>query len=99
MVRELIYVICIAVVFISLLGLIRGQMVFLLKTRLLHEESLWLGLHIDQIGEGHDLFERYRRLPSYTAMTLKFWKTMGSFEREAGSIEQYYPFLKVRANL
>jgi len=38
-------------------------------------------------------FERYLRLPSYTAMLLMFWKSTGSFEREVGAIEQYYPLL------
>lgn len=76
--------------------MLRSHVVFLLRTRLLSEESIWLQLHRDEMDEGrrqYGLFERYRRLPSYNAMMLMFWKSTGSFEREVGSIEQYYPLL------
>ena len=82
--------------FVSLLVMIRSHLVFLLRHRLLSEESIWLELHRDEMREGrrqYGLFERYCRLPSYNAMMLRFWKSTGSFEREVGSIEQYYPLL------
>ena len=80
----------------TMLITIRGHLVFLLRSRLLFEESIWLQFHRDELRDDlledkFNFFERYRRLPSYFAMILKFWKTMGSFERKAGSIEQYYP--------
>ncbi|KKN86964.1 hypothetical protein LCGC14_0262330 [marine sediment metagenome] len=91
---ELIIFIALVLVLISMLVLLRSHVVFMLRTRLLQEESIWLQLHRDEIDKGQPPFERYLRLPSYTAMLLKFWKTMGSFEREVGSIEQYYLLLK-----
>jgi len=83
--------------FVSLLVTIRSHSVFLLRTKLLEEESIWLTMHRDERYEGrrqYGVFERYRHLPSYNAMMLMFWKSMGSFERKVGSIEQYYPLLK-----
>lgn len=83
--------------FVSMLVMIRSHLVFLLSQRLLTEEGIWLNMHRDEMVEGrrqYGLFERYRRLPSYNAMMLMFWKSTGSFEREVGSIEQYYPLLK-----
>jgi len=82
---------------VSLLVSIRSHLVFLLRHRLLAEEEVWLHMHSAEMADGrrqYGLFERYRRLPSYNAMLLMFWKSTGSFEREVGSIEQYYPLLK-----
>jgi len=89
------FVVCL-LLFVSLLVTIRSHSVFLLRTKLLEEESIWLRMHHDEMYEGrrqYGVFERYRHLPSYNAMMLMFWKSMGSFEREVGSIEQYYPLL------
>ena len=89
----------IALVVIVLYGvgmLIRNQMVFKLRGRLLREEGDWLQQHLAELADGRrqGIFERYKRLPSYGVMVLKFWRTMGSFERELGSIEQYYPLME-----
>jgi len=72
-------------------------MVFRLRERLLKEESDWYRDHRDEFDDGRrqwGLFERYKRLPSYEVMTLKFWRTMSSFEREFGPIEPYYPLIE-----
>jgi len=95
---QLIVLVVVCLLFIvSLLIMIRNALVFLLSHRLLAEESLWLHMHYAEMVEGrrqYGVFERHRRLPSYNAMMLMFWKSTGSFEREVGSIEQYYPLLK-----
>ena len=78
----------------TLVMLIRNRMVFRLRSRLLEEEGDWLRQHRAELREGRrrwGIFERYRRLPSYDAMVLKFWRTPSSFEWEIGSVEQYYP--------
>ena len=95
--QMIVIVVACFVLIASLLMMIRNHVVFLLSSRLLTEEGIWIQMHSAEMGEGrrqYGLFERYRRLPSYNAMMLKFWKSMGSFEREVGSIEQYYPLLK-----
>ncbi|KKN86959.1 hypothetical protein LCGC14_0262280 [marine sediment metagenome] len=95
MASELVFGINSALIIILALMLMRGHVVSRLRSRLLDEELAWIELRCGEVMDaGYHFFERYRRLPSYTAMMLKFWKTMGSFEREAGAIEQYYPLLK-----
>jgi len=93
----LIVVVACLLLFVSLLIGIRSHLVFLLRNRLLTEEGIWIQMHCAEMSEGrrqYGMFERYRRLPSYDAMMVMFWKSTGSFEREVGSIEQYYPLLK-----
>ena len=85
------------ILIVSVLMTIRSHLVFLLRHRLLAEEEIWLTMHRNEMDEGRrkwGLFERYRRLPSYNDMMLMFWKSTGSFEREVGSIEPYYPLLR-----
>jgi len=96
MIQSIVLVVVCLLFFVSVLMMLRSHVVFLLSSRLLSEESIWLQFHRDEMCEGrrqYGVFERHRRLPSYNAMVLMFWKSMGSFEREAGSIEQYYPLL------
>ena len=96
---EIFTAILLVALIVLMLATMRSHLVFFLRSRLLSEESIWLQLHRDalrddQLEGSFYFFERYRRLPSYHAMIAKFWKTMGSFERKAGSIEQYYPLLR-----
>lgn len=82
---------------LSILFLIRTSMVSRLRERLLNEESDWYKDHHDELRDGRrqwGIYERNRRLPSFDVMVLKFWRTMSSFERELGPIEQYYPLIE-----
>lgn len=65
--------------------------------RLLNEEGDWLYQHMEEFKDGRregPPFQRYRRLPPYAIMLHKFWRLPASFERELGSVEQYYPWKK-----
>jgi len=94
--QAIVLVVACLLLFVSVLVMMRSHLVFLLLHRMLTEEGIWLHMHSAEMGDGrrqYGLFERYRRLPPYNAMMLMFWKSTGSFEREVGSIEQYYPLI------
>lgn len=79
---------------VGILILIRNKMVYRLRSRLLAEEGDWLRGHLAEMSDGRrqgGVYERYKCLPSYDAMVLRFWRTPSSFEREIGPVEQYYP--------
>lgn len=87
----------IIIVLLSITCMIRNELVVRLRRRLLDEEYHWVIEHYEEFREErrqYGLFERFHRLPSYYLMVLKLWRTMASFEREVGPIEQYYPLLK-----
>lgn len=81
----------------SIMTLIRLHFISELTRRLLREESDWIWEHMKEFEDGRrkgPIFQRYHRLPPFAIMLHKFWRWPASFEREIGSVEQYYPLKK-----
>lgn len=89
------------VIALCIVFFIRFNMVARCSTRLLNEEYDWAKEHWTELREGKrrwGVFERYMRLPPYEVMVFKFWRSMGSFERELGPVEPYYPLVEEGEN-
>ena len=78
---------CTLCVLFFVLMLIRANIVGRFRVKMLDEESEWLR---EDVNRWKGRFLRYESLPSYTRIMLMIWKPIHQFEKELGSVEEFY---------